>query len=115
MKIFRWQQGRQGSGYEKALIATAPFPVPFDCYLLRYSTGAFVPRHVDQVQQGERHFRLNIVLNKKFVGGDFQHEGKPIYESKRIKIFRPDLLPHWVTPVKVGTRYVLSIGWILRD
>jgi len=27
---FRWQRGRQGTGYDKMLLATALWPIPFD-------------------------------------------------------------------------------------
>jgi hypothetical protein len=49
---FRWQSGRQGSGYDKMLLLTAPWPVPFDSYLIRYPEGSSVPPHKDPVQQG---------------------------------------------------------------
>jgi len=108
---FRWQSGRQGSGYDKMLLLTAPWPVPFDSYLIRYPEGSSIPPHTDPVQQG-RHYRLNVILKSPKSGGEFVC-AKPIYSSKRIKLFRPDACEHSVTLVQGGSRYVLSIGWVL--
>jgi hypothetical protein len=108
MNLFKWQKGRQGTGYDKMLLATLPWPIPFDCYLLRYPDGSEIPPHRDPVAKG-KHFRLNVIL-KQSKGGQFTCEN-PIFESKRVKFFRPDLSLHSVTKVK-GTRYVFSFGWL---
>jgi hypothetical protein len=108
---FRWQSGRQGSGYDKMLLLTAPWPVPFDSYLIRYPEGSSVPPHTDPVQLG-RHFRLNVILKSPKSGGEFVC-AKPIYASAHIKLFRPDECEHSVTLVQGGSRYVLSFGWVL--
>jgi hypothetical protein len=99
---FRWQRGRQGSGYDKMLLATAPWPIPFDSYLIRYT---------DPVTNG-RHYRLNIVLKSPREGGEFVC-ASPIFQTRRIKLFRPDACEHSVTRVVGGSRYVLSVGWVL--
>ena len=108
---FRWQSGRQGSGYDKMLLLTASWPLAFDSYLIRYPEGASVPAHTDPVQDG-RHYRLNIILKSPRSGGEFVC-ARPLYSSKRIKLFRPDACEHSVTKVEGGSRYVLSIGWLL--
>ena len=108
---FRWQSGRQGSGYDKMLLLTAPWPVPFDSYLIRYPEGSSIPPHTDPVQRG-RHYRLNLILKSPRSGGEFVC-ATPIYASARIKLFRPDQCEHSVTRVEGGSRYVLSIGWVL--
>ena len=105
-----WRPGRQASGYEKMLLAANPFVVPFDCYLLRFKIGSEVPRHRDPVD-GKRHYRLNIILRNAKSGGDF-HCDKPIFETRRVKLFRPDASAHAVSKINDGTRYVLSIGWV---
>jgi hypothetical protein len=110
-QALRWQRGRQGTGYDKMLLLTAPWPVPFDSYLIRYPEGTSIPPHTDPVQQG-RHYRLNIVLKAPKSGGEFIC-ASPIFSSRRIKLFRPDLCEHSVTEVRCGSRYVLSIGWVL--
>ena len=94
------------------LLLGARWPIAFDCYLLRFTEGAEVNPHVDSVDTG-RHFRLNIVLRQARVGGIFQCSS-PLYESNRIKLFRPDIVEHSVSKVLDGTRYVLSIGWIRK-
>jgi len=106
----RWVGGRQQTGYEKMLLATSPIPVPFDLYLLRYREGAGVPAHVDPVD-GRRHYRINIVLREAERGGRFACIN-PIFESRRIKVFRPDVSEHSVTEVEAGCRLVLSLGWV---
>jgi len=109
-KPWRWQTGRQGTGYDKMLLATAHWPLSFDCYLIRYPEGSQIPPHTDPVQAG-RHFRLNLILKSPASGGDFIC-ATPLFSSKRIKLFRPDLSEHSVTRVVGGSRYVLSIGWV---
>lgn len=107
---WRWTRGRQGTGYDKLLLATLPWPLPFDCYLIRYPVGSAIPRHVDPVQ-GRRHFRLNIVVKASRDGGEFVCQN-PIFQTRRIKFFRPDVSPHEVTEVQGSARYVLSVGWL---
>ena len=108
---FRWQPGRQGTGYDKMLLLTASWPVPFDTYLLRYPDGSEIPPHKDPVSIG-RHYRLNIILKSPRSGGEFVC-ACPLFASKRIKLFRSDTCEHSVTRVSGGCRYVLSIGWVL--
>jgi hypothetical protein len=110
MSLWRWEAGRQGTGYEKMLLATARRPLPFDCYLLRYRPGSSIGWHSDPVD-GRRHFRLNVVL-RKAVGGTFAMSGTPLWSAGRAVLFRPDVTPHAVSMVERGTRYVLSIGWV---
>ena len=111
-KAFRWEQGRQETGYAKMLLFTGVWPLKFDSYILKYPDGAFIPPHTDPVKTG-RHYRLNIVLKNAPQGGEFIC-GNPIFESKRIKFFRPDACEHSLTKVQGGSRYVLSIGWIKK-
>ncbi len=110
MNLFKWQKGRQGTGYDKMLLATLPWPIPFDCYLLRFPDGSHIQPHKDPVAEGKKHFRLNVILKKAGSGGNFLCHN-PIFQSERINFFRPDISEHMVTRVK-GSRYVLSIGWL---
>lgn len=110
-RAFRWEQGRQGTGYEKMLLFTARWPLRFDSYLLRYPTGSEIPPHVDPVESG-RHYRLNVVVRSSKSGGEFVC-ATPLFATNRIKFFRPDVSEHSVTRVVAGTRYVLSIGWLI--
>ena len=108
--LFKWQKGRQKTGYEKMLLAGAMWPIKFDVYLLKFPEGCEVPPHIDEVTDG-RHYRLNIVLKQAKLGGEFICKS-PIYCSKRIKFFRPDICEHSVTQVISGNRYLLCIGWV---
>ncbi|MDD5165040.1 MAG: 2OG-Fe(II) oxygenase [Candidatus Pacebacteria bacterium] len=112
MKNFRWESGRQDSGYSKMLIATAKFPIPWDFYILKYPVGSEIHEHVDTVTD-RAHYRLNIIIKKPKKGGNFFSE-KTIFNSSRIKLFRPDLYKHSLTRIEKGTRYVISIGWAPR-
>lgn len=109
-QAFRWQTGRQGTGYDKMLLLAGTWPLPFDSYLIRYPEGSCVPPHTDPVGQG-RHYRLNLILKAPRSGGEFVC-ATPIYSSARIKLFRPDQCEHQVTTVHGGSRYVLSVGWV---
>ncbi|WP_308365795.1 MULTISPECIES: hypothetical protein [unclassified Microbulbifer] len=113
MKFWRWEKGRQNTGYEKLLLLAARWPIPFDLYLLRFREGICIPPHTDPVKSG-RHYRLNIVVKKAKAGGEFLCDS-PIYESPRIKYFHPDISEHSVSKVQSGTRYVLSLGWVRRS
>ena len=109
-KALRWQLGRQGSGYDKMLLLTAPWPIAFDSYLIRYPIGSLIPPHTDPVT-GRNHYRLNIIVKRSKGGGEFVC-ANPIYSSSRIKLFRPDRSEHSVTQVTGSSRYVLSLGWL---
>jgi len=109
-KLFRWEKGRQNTGYDKMLVGGGYWPNSFDLYLLRFEEGQEIPPHIDKVDGGA-HYRLNIVLKTAKEGGEFLCKD-PIYETKRIKYFRSDISEHAVSKVKKGTRYVFSIGWV---
>lgn len=109
MKWWRWNLGRQNTGYETFLFWIFSFS---DAYLLRYSEGTVIPPHTDPIKN-KRHFRLNIVIWNAADGGKF-HCDNMIFESKRFKFFRPDLNIHSVDPIKHGTRLVLSLGFALQ-
>ncbi len=94
------------------LLARAYWPLPFDIYLLRFLRGQGIPPHTDQVQSG-KHYRLNLVIKAARSGGEF-YCSHPIYESKRVKLFRSDISEHGVSEVTQGSRYVVSIGWIKK-
>jgi len=93
------------------LLLTSRWPLPFDSYLIRYPEGSEIPTHTDPVQAG-RHYRLNIILKSSKSGGEFVC-AMPLFSTKRIKLFRPDACEHSVTRVVGGSRYVLSVGWVL--
>ncbi|QTH64271.1 2OG-Fe(II) oxygenase [Psychrosphaera ytuae] len=109
-KLFKWEKGRQLSGYDKMFILGSKWFLLFDVYLLRFREGSEIKPHTDKIEKGN-HYRLNIVLKPAKEGGEFICDNS-IYESKRIKLFRPDACQHSVTKVIRGNRYLLSIGWV---
>jgi len=109
-KLFRWERGRQKSGYDKMLLCGAKWPIKFDTYLLKFPLGSEIAPHTDKVESG-KHYRLNIVLKNANEGGVFICQN-PIFETSRIKLFRPDTCEHQVSKIVKGTRYLLSIGWV---
>ena len=110
--VFRWQRGRQQSGYDKMLLLQSLWPLPFDVYVLRFPEGSEIAPHTDPVAIG-RHYRCNIVVKRAGEGGEFICK-TPIFTTRRVKIFRPDACEHSVTRVIRGSRYVLSIGWVRK-
>ncbi len=108
-RLFRWSPGRQDSGYSKMLLFEG---CRCDAYLLKYPVGSHVAPHRDPVA-GSRHFRLNLIL-RSAEGGEFWAE-QMILNWSRLKLFRPDKVEHGVRPITRGTRWVLSIGWVLKD
>lgn len=112
-KLFRWERGRQLSGYDKMLLCGATWPIKFDTYLLKFPQGSEITPHTDKVTSG-KHYRLNIVLKNAKEGGEFIC-ATPIFETKRVKLFRPDICEHQVSKIVKGNRYLLSIGWIRKS
>ena len=110
---FRWRSGRQETGYHKMLLLWSKFPVPFDIYILKYPLNSEIKPHVDKVKGG-KHFRLNIILKNAKKGGVF-NVNHCIFETKRIKFFRPDLSEHSVTKITEGNRILFSLGFVLKD
>lgn len=110
MPWLKWQEGRQDSGYRKLPIVHFK---RFDIWLLQFPVGSYIKPHVDSVESG-RHFRLNIFLKNAMIGGRFQCS-KCIKRNRLFAFFRPDKEEHSVTKVLSGTRYVLSIGFVLKD
>lgn len=109
-----WEQGRQGSGYEKILLTKyfKPFVFQFDFYLLRFKPGSHIGWHVDPVSKGLQHYRANLFIRQAKRGGVFKLKGKALVDLPFLQIFRPDIQLHCVTEIEEGTRYVLSLGWV---
>ena len=111
--LWRWRAGRQGTGYERLLLAATRWPLPCDAWLLRFRPGTGVPPHVDPARPGTLHYRLNIYLRRARKGGEFE-VSECIARGPRFALFRPDVATHAVHRVEEGTRVVLSIGWLRR-
>lgn len=113
MKWWTWIEGRRKSQYEKMLLAQSS-RLRFDCYLLRFAKGAYIDPHTDPAKPGFRHFRLNIYLRSARKGGQFS-VSETLLSNRFFCLFRPDLYEHDVSTIDDGTRYVLSLGLLLRD
>ncbi len=112
-KLLNWEPGRLNTGYSKKLLLTGKFPLPFDIYILRYTKGQFIPPHVDKVDDGYSHYRANLVLIKG-EGGVFICD-ICIFKTPRFVLFRPDQNLHCVSEVTNKSRYILSIGWLIKN
>jgi hypothetical protein len=110
-KLFHWTKGRKNSGYEIFTLIHS-IHLPFDCYIIRYPTGAYLVPHRDPVK-GKKHYRCNIILKSPKRGGEFVC-ADPIISWKRLKFFRSDLSEHSITEVLEGSRYIFSFGWVKK-
>ena len=108
MLRLKWKPGRLGTGYDVYTIIDLP---RFDVHILRMCEGAYIPEHTDKID-GFAHNRMNIVLRRAKVGGQFIC--REAVRIGRITFFRPDTAKHCVTQVHKGRRYALSIGWASR-
>lgn len=111
MAWLKWQNGRQNSGYDTLRLLQGK---NFDFYLLRFRQGSSIKWHVDPVEAGMRHFRLNLFVKPAEIGGEFRSNGS-IIKNRFFCLFRPDIHRHSVTPIIKGTRYVLSFGFVLKE
>ena len=102
--MWRWEAGRQGSGYRKCQLAGGPH---WDLYVLDYPLGSYIPPHVDMIP-GRRHYRANLVLM-----GDRQLHAHPVFTWGPLSVFRSDKL-HSVGLVRRRS-FVLSLGLSLVD
>lgn len=123
----RWQDGRQGTGYHKlslrdelgdeltplaqrSLRALAVDVIDWDCYVLRYPAGSFIPLHRDPTDE-HRHLRLNAIVQAS-TGGQLTIGGQAIELHRGdAVVFRPDAVDHAVA-AGTGTRYVWSVGCV---
>jgi hypothetical protein len=97
---WKWQPGRQGTGYRKLLLAQGR---RWDLYVIDYPPGSSIPTHVDPVP-GRHHWRANLVL-----WGERIFQGESVLHAGPLVVFRPDVTPHAVA--RVGRRrVVLSFG-----
>lgn len=101
---FKWEAGRQRTGYRKLLLATNK--KTWDLYLLDYPKNTYIKPHTDPVPSG-KHYRLNIILF-----GSAKFNGKTIFSlGNRVHFFRPDIVEHSVDNV-IKRRIVLSLGYL---
>jgi hypothetical protein len=84
---FRWEAGRQGTGYRKLRLGQGP---RWDLYVLDYPAGTSIPTHVDPVP-GRQHWRANLRL-----WGEDAFAGEAVLRIGPLVVFRPDVMPHAV-------------------
>lgn len=108
-KLFRWEKGRQNTGYLVFTMLNSNH-LAMDMHLLAYPTGSQIPPHKDPLNFDQRHYRINVEVRRPEKGGLFEC-GKCIFRWGRIAFFRPDLETHSVTKIEKGHRLVLSLGW----
>lgn len=120
MALWRWVQGRQGTGYVKMKLWSSKL-LRCDCYRIKYFAGAYIPAHTDPSPvPGTVHHRLNVELKSTDCrGGDFLINGaqaRPIFQYGRLQVFHflSSEETHEVTEVTEGRRKVLSFGWLTK-
>lgn len=106
----RWKQGRQQGSYSKFALLPEFLSRLLNCdaYILRFPAGSSVIGHVDPVEAGYEHHRINIIL--KYDGFSRMYIEGPIQRWGRIERFRPDLHFHGLHRVQTSM-YMLSFGW----
>jgi PKHD-type hydroxylase len=91
-----------------------------ECYFARYETGDHYDKlHIDSLpEETTRKISFSLFLNDEFEGGHFEMLGEKLaYEhlnttrKGKLCVF-PSFLPHRVTTVTSGTRYVI-FGFLL--
>lgn len=106
--MFKWEFGRQNSGYLKMKIFQNK---NFDIFLLKFPEGCHVPEHKDPIE-GKSHYRINLTLIKPKNGGNFIG-GNPILNFNRLIFFRPDKYIHSMSKINKGNCLMLSIGFAI--
>lgn len=128
MKLWCWEEGRQGSGYRKLTLAFSK-RFNFDCYLIEIGEGVEVPTHRDPSPEGYEHHRYNFTLRFPEKGGETyiditrsiegSESTSPVLRQfpivGRSYLFRPDLWWHGVTKVEKGKLLLFSFGWLKRS
>lgn len=107
--FWKWNKGRQNTGYQKMKLFESIF-LKMDMYIIKYNEGDYILKHKDTVDKNFNHHRLNLILKQSLEGGVFKINNEQIL--KRIIYFRPDIQEHEVSKIEKGKRYVLSIGWL---
>ncbi len=87
---------------------------PHDCYLIRYTEGAYIPTHQDDAWPGSEHRRFNAIVVAPAEGGVlFMGDQEVAMGVGDGVYFRPDVVPHSVSMVKSGMRLVWSVGTLV--
>ena len=125
MKWLRWTKGRNGS-YAKPYMIMLLIPMwickrfNIDLFLIKMEKGSCIHTHLDNERnfKGWNCWRTNIILKHAKKGGSFRtytHAYSSLVKmgtvcTRLYYSFRPDAVPHSVSPVIDGTRWSLSFG-----
>lgn len=84
---------------------------PWGAYYLVYEQGASKDEHTDPPPYSGSHERLVVLLRAADLGGVLVVDGKaePLQAGEGV-IFRPDVQPHLVSRVELGTRIAFTVG-----
>lgn len=111
--MFKWQKGRQDSGYSKITFFISAY-FKCDFYLLRIPAGTGVPPHKDPSPDGYEHHRINFTINRLTYPPEVMYINGIVKRWWRFDYFRPDLYEHWLHPVE-HTVYMFSFGWLKKN
>lgn len=85
-----------------------------DCFFARYDKGMhYSSLHMDCIAgESQRKLSFSLLLNDSFQGGNFitLSDSTVDCSTGKLLIF-PSFLPHKISPVEDGTRYVI-FGWV---
>ena len=88
-------------------------------HFLKYNPGDYYGQHIDRVNISDHHydglFNLNCMLNDAFKGGEFKLKGDTITTTIGSAYTYESTLPHEVTKVTSGVRYVMMYYIRERD
>ena len=86
-----------------------PVKVQFQLHIMRYEVGGFLCEHTDTLQEGERQYRFQFILENAARGGELVCEHF-IVNWRWFKLFEPGRFKHQVTKVEAGKRRLLNFG-----
>lgn len=86
-----------------------PIMLQIQLHVNRYGVGGELREHVDVIQDGERQFRIQLILRNAIRGGELLCE-RFIVNRRWFKIFEPARWRHQVTRVEEGQRLLLNLG-----
>lgn len=86
-----------------------PIMLQIQLHINRYRVGGELHEHTDVIKEGERQFRIQLILKNAIRGGELLCE-RFIINRRHFKIFEPARFKHEVTRVEEGERFLLNLG-----
>lgn len=119
----KWENGRQGIGYEKLLLLESK-RFKFDVYLLRFSPFTIIRDHTDPAPEGYKHYRWNWMLKgtgllykkeREYDENYIGTETKMTIWSGGNSFCASDVVHGFVANNRFNCMaYMLSIGWLKK-